>query len=158
MKKLTFPDISPRTTEVIKNTNELFESQLSRGQRASDWVASTIGSWKFILWQSFFFAVWIFMNLTAFINHWDPYPFILMNLLLSTQAAYTAPVIMMSQNRQAAKDRVEAHNDYLINLKAEEEIRTVLKQLEAQNLALIELHKMQETITRRIDELSKTSG
>ncbi|MCJ7679396.1 MAG: DUF1003 domain-containing protein [Candidatus Aminicenantes bacterium] len=158
MKKLIFPDISPRAQAAIKNANELFDSQLSRGQRASDWLASTIGSWKFIIWQSFFFVVWIIINVTAFINHWDPYPFILMNLLLSTQAAYTAPVIMMSQNRQAVKDRIEAHNDYLINIKAEEEIRAILEQLKAQNLALIELHGMQDTISRRIDDLVRASS
>ena len=80
--------------------------------------------------------------MTAFAKHWDPYPFILMNLLLSTQAAYTAPMIMMSQNRQADKDRLDAHNDYLVNQKAEEEIKTVLAHLDAQNQALTELHRM----------------
>jgi uncharacterized membrane protein len=79
-------------------------------------------------------------QITGWINHWDPYPFILMNLILSTQAAYAAPIIMMSQNRQAAKDRLEAHNDYLINLKAEEEIKAILDHLLAQGQALSQIH------------------
>ena len=74
--------------------------------------------------------------MTAAVHHWDPYPFILMNLFLSLQAAYTAPVLMMSQNRLAARDRLEAHNDYEINRKAEEEVRAVLDHLSAQDQAL----------------------
>ena len=80
-------------------------------------------------------------NILAFINHWDPYPFILLNLFLSLQAAYIAPIIMMSQNRQAERDRLEAHNDYNINLKAEEEVRIILEHLENQNIALEEIFK-----------------
>jgi uncharacterized membrane protein len=85
---------------------------------------------------------WVILNITAWVNHWDPYPFILMNLVLSLQAAYTAPVIMMSQNRQAARDRLETHNDYLINQKAEEEIRAILSHLAAQDQALGVIHQM----------------
>jgi uncharacterized membrane protein len=96
--------------------------------------------------------IWILLNITAYVQHWDPYPFILMNLLLSTQAAYTAPMIMMSQNRQAAKDRIEAHNDYLVNQKAEMEIRAVLEHLEAQNQALTEIHRALTELMDRSDE------
>jgi len=130
----------------------LFDEQITPGQRAADWITKSIGSWKFIGLQSVFFMIWIFLNITAYIQHWDPYPFILMNLLLSTQAAYTAPMIMMSQNRQAAKDRIEAHNDYLVNQKAETEIRTVLEHLEAQNQALIEIHRALIELMDRSEE------
>ena len=81
-----------------------------------------MGSWKFIIIQSTLLAFWVALNVTAFINHWDPYPFILLNLALSFQAAYAAPIIMMSQNRQAEKDRLQSKNDYEINIKAEMEI------------------------------------
>lgn len=91
-------------------------------------------------------GIWAILNVTAWISHWDPYPFILMNLVLSLQAAYTAPMIMMSRNRQAARDRMEAHNDYEINLKAESEIRTILENLEAQNVAIAELHFLVEDL------------
>ena len=126
----------------IKNVNEAFEKQLTLGQRTSDRVANIVGSWPFIIVQSVFLTVWIILNVAAVIHHWDPYPFILMNLVLSMQAAYTAPVIMMSQNRQAERDRLEAHNDYIINQKAEEEIRIVMDHLETQAEALMQIYQI----------------
>jgi uncharacterized membrane protein len=126
----------------IKNVNEAFEKQLTLGQRTSDRVANIVGSWPFIIVQSLFLTVWIILNVAAVIRHWDPYPFILMNLVLSMQAAYTAPIIMMSQNRQAERDRLEAHNDYIINQKAEEEIRTVMDHLETQAEALMQIYQI----------------
>lgn len=83
------------------------------GARAADGVATAMGSWWFLGIQSGFIAVWMVLNLAAWMHHWDPYPWILLNLLFSTQAAYAAPVILMSQNRAAARDRarddLEAH-------------------------------------------------
>jgi uncharacterized membrane protein len=92
-------------------------------------VARTMGSWRFIIIQSCILAVWIVLNFIALVHHWDPYPFILLNLALSFQAAYAAPIIMMSQNRQAAKDRLQADEDYRVNCQAEEEIAMVQKHL-----------------------------
>ena len=96
--------------------------RLSFGERLADRVAAVMGSWRFIIAQSCFLAVWVILNVVAVVRHWDPYPFILLNLMLSFQAAYAAPIIMMSQNRQAAIDRQEAKHDYEINMKAELEI------------------------------------
>ena len=87
-------------------------SQLTPGQRIADSVAVTMGSWRFIIIQSTVLLAWVALNITAWIQHWDPYPFILLNLALSFQAAYAAPFIMMSQNRQQDIDRKEAENDY----------------------------------------------
>jgi uncharacterized membrane protein len=78
----------------------------SFGQLAADRIANVMGSWTFIIVQSIFVSGWIILNLVAFLSHWDAYPFILLNLLFSTQAAYAAPIIMMSQNRQAQKDHL----------------------------------------------------
>lgn len=94
----------------------------TRGQRLADRVAATIGSWRFILIQSTVITCWITGNVLVGQGAWDPYPFILLNLLLSFQAAYTAPAIMMSQNRQSELDRRHAQSDYEINVKAELEI------------------------------------
>ena len=102
---------------------------LSRGQRIADAVASTMGSWKFIIIQSTLLLAWVTLNVTAWQKHWDPYPFILLNLALSFQAAYAAPFIMMSQNRQQEIDRTSAENDHQVNLKAELEIELVHKKL-----------------------------
>lgn len=92
------------------------------GQRLADTVARTIGSWRFIIFQSTAIAIWITGNVLTGKDAWDPYPFILLNLLLSFQAAYTAPAIMMSQNRQSEQDRRHAESDYEVNVKAELEI------------------------------------
>ena len=91
----------------------------------------------------------------AWTNHWDPYPFILMNLFLSLQAAYTAPMLMMSQNRMAARDRIEAHNDYEINRKAEEELRAVLDHLSTQDEALA---KIVESMAARMNGNGTAQG
>ena len=133
----------------IKNANDVVKEQITLGQRAADWIAAKVGSWEFIIGQSTLLAIWAVLNVTAWIQHWDPYPFILMNLVLSLQAAYTAPMIMMSQNRKADRDRVEAHIDYEINLKAEAEIKVILDNLEAQNIVIAELHKMLEELRNR---------
>lgn len=97
-------------------------SSLTVGQRVADIVASTMGSWTFIILQTVVLALWICVNVVAVAERWDPYPFILLNLALSFQAAYAAPFIMMSQNRQQEIDRREAENDYHVNIKAELEI------------------------------------
>lgn len=100
------------------------------GQRIADRVAATMGSWSFIIVQSTLLFFWIILNVTAYIRHWDPYPFILLNLALSFQAAYAAPFIMMSQNRQQDIDRKAAENDYQINIKAELEIESLHRKLD----------------------------
>ncbi|HET7233752.1 MAG TPA: DUF1003 domain-containing protein [Longimicrobium sp.] len=120
----------------------LEEERATVGQRAADAVAALMGSWRFIIAQTAVLAVWMALNVVALVRHWDPYPFILMNLVLSTQAAYAAPIIMMSQNRQALRDRLEAHNDFEVNRKAEVEIAAVLEHLAAQDRALEEVHRM----------------
>ena len=103
---------------------------LTLGQRIADQVATTMGSWKLIIIQSVLLTVWIVLNVTAFIQKWDPYPFILLNLALSFQAAYAAPFIMMAQNRQQDIDRKEAECDYQINIKAELEIELLHQKID----------------------------
>jgi len=116
------------------------DSDLTRGQRIADTVAAIMGSWTFIIIQSILLFVWIVLNITAYVKQWDPYPFILLNLALSFQAAYAAPFIMMSQNRQQDIDRKAAQNDYQINIKAELEIEALhqkidqLREMEILNL------------------------
>jgi uncharacterized membrane protein len=105
-------------------------AQLTLGDRISDAVAATVGSWSFIIIQSIILVLWMALNISAYVQQWDPYPFILLNLVLSFQAAYAAPFIMMSQNRQAAIDRAEAKNDYTINIKAELEIELLHQKID----------------------------
>ncbi|MBV9548638.1 MAG: DUF1003 domain-containing protein [Alphaproteobacteria bacterium] len=103
---------------------------LTVGQKIADTVAATMGSWTFIIIQSVILALWIALNILAFVRHWDPYPFILLNLALSFQAAYAAPFIMMSQNRQQDIDRQKAENDYNVNIKAELEIELLHQKID----------------------------
>jgi uncharacterized membrane protein len=100
------------------------------GDKVADKVAATMGSWNFIIIQTIILIIWILLNVTAYVQQWDPYPFILLNLALSFQAAYAAPFIMMSQNRQAAIDRAAAQTDYQINTKAELEIELLHQKLD----------------------------
>jgi uncharacterized membrane protein len=95
------------------------------GQKAADWVTKWAGSWFFIIGFFIFLFLWIVANVLMWINQWDPYPFILLNLVLSCLAAVQAPIILMSQNRQAQRDRIKAEFDYRINKKAEKEIREI---------------------------------
>jgi len=100
------------------------------GQKAADGLAKHAGSWSFIIFFFIFLLLWIAANVYMWVQQWDPYPFILLNLVLSCLAAIQAPVILMSQNRQAEKDRIKANYDYLVNRKAEREIKQVQTQLD----------------------------
>ncbi len=100
------------------------------GARAADHITALVGSWRFILIQSALLLLWLSANIFAWVQAWDPYPFILLNLVLSFQAAYTAPIIMMSQNRMGDIDRAHAEDDYHVNLKAELEIETLHQKID----------------------------
>ncbi len=104
---------------------------LTLGQRIADNVAATMGSWRFIIIQSTMLLLWVMLNIFAWVHHWDPYPFILLNLALSFQAAYAAPFIMMSQNRQQDIDRQSAETDHQVNIKAELEIELLHQKIDA---------------------------
>jgi uncharacterized membrane protein len=100
-----------------KNWHQKHSDQLTFGQKIADRVATGMGSWTFIIIQTIAVMCWITLNIIALVAHWDPYPFILLNLLFSVQAAYAAPIIMMAQNRQAERDRIQAEADYETNIK-----------------------------------------
>ncbi len=108
-----------------KTWHQKHTESLTPGQKIADKVASYMGSWKFIIIQSVFVVLWMIFNLIAYFAHWDPYPFILLNLIFSTQAAYAAPIIMMAQNRQNDRDRHQAMEDFDTNVKAKKEIEAL---------------------------------
>lgn len=129
-------------------------SKLSFGARIADKVAAIMGSWPFILVQSTILALWITLNVVGFVKHWDPYPFILLNLALSFQAAYAAPFIMMSQNRQATIDRQEAHHDYTVNTKAELEVELLQEKLNAlQSGEIAQVLRLLQQQQKQLDQL-----
>lgn len=105
----------PRPGGLRHPANRRRFEQRTRGERLADRVTGVFGSWRFIIAQTFAVAAWIAANLIGLAKHWDPYPFILLNLLFSTQAAYAAPLILLSQNRQSDTDRIKAEHDYRVN-------------------------------------------
>jgi len=125
------------------------KQSMTMGDRIADSVASNMGSWRFIIIQTIFVIIWMIFNIIAFVSHWDPYPFILLNLIFSTQAAYAAPIIMMAQNRQNERDRHQALSDYETNLKAKLEIERLQKEISRMD------DEKLETIIRLIAEMKK---
>lgn len=133
----------------IKNWHIEHKSSLDFGQRLADTVANGMGSWRFIIWQTILVAFWMVANVVGFMAHWDVYPFILLNLVFSTQAAYAAPIIMMAQNRQNERDRAHADADFQTNCEAKVEIEQLLAKLNS-----IEIDKLDKIL----EILSRTEG
>jgi len=126
----------------VVNVNEVADERLTLGQKIADKVAAAMGSWRFIIIQASILAIWIVINtIQLFFKPFDPYPYILLNLALSFQAAFAAPFIMISQNRQAEKDRLMAESDYHCNVKGEEETRNLMDHLDHQDTVLFQLVK-----------------
>jgi len=124
------------------------KDSMTFGQKLADSVASSMGSWRFIIWQTLIVALWMTLNVILIKNHqWDSYPFILLNLVFSTQAAYAAPIIMMAQNRAGDRDRAQAEADFRTNREAKKEIEEL--QIRLNN---IEIDKLDKIITM-LDEM-----
>jgi len=145
---------------VADNLNKDFDKKLSFGDQLADKVAEFGGSWKFIIIFFVVMGLWIVANSVYFLWHpWDPYPFILFNLILSMLAAIQAPIIMMSQNRQETRDRMRAENDYQVNLKAEIEIRAISERMDqllhSQWSRLLEIQQMQMDMLGELAEKSR---
>jgi uncharacterized membrane protein len=143
-----------------KDIEASFENKISLGEKLSDKIAQFGGSWRFILIFLTLIVLWMILNLLILINRaFDPYPFILLNLVLSCIAAIQAPVIMMSQNRQEAKDRVRSVHDYQVNLKAEVEIRRLHDKMDhllnQQGMRMLEIQQIQMEMMEEISKAMK---
>jgi len=121
------------------DVNALHEERLTVGDRMADSLANAAGSWRFICAFLAVLVLWIALNLVAAVHHWDPYPFILLNLVLSCIAALQAPVIMMSQNRLESRDRLRAENDFEVNVKAELLLEHLTQEIETLKRGLLSL-------------------
>ncbi|MEW6279449.1 MAG: DUF1003 domain-containing protein [Candidatus Eremiobacterota bacterium] len=138
-------------TEVSQEEQEV----LTAGQRVADRVAAVVGSWPFVLGQSLLILVWMGINLflalsPGLLEAWDPYPFILLNLVLSFQAAYTGPIVLMSQNRLAEKDRITQKRDLAVDRLAEKEIEIVMQHLVYQDRAVRRLEQRLKAIEEKL--------
>ena len=126
------------------NWHKIHEESRDFGQKLADSVATGMGSWKFIIIQTIIVIIWMLLNVVGWSYHWDIYPFILLNLLFSTQVAYAAPIIMMAQNRQSDRDREQANADYKINIESKKEIEDLILKLD--NIEIDKLDKILEII------------
>jgi uncharacterized membrane protein len=115
---------SPRHT--IQNVDDIYQRDLTRGERVAIAVTQIVGSWTFVVVQSLFLAAWIVLNVVGWVWRWDPYPFILLNLALNVIASYTAPLILMAQNRDAERDRLMMHEDFETNRQVAAEVGKIL--------------------------------
>src|SRR5579884_3683863 len=118
------PDENPQHPVTLR-----FHEERTFGERLADRAATEIGSWRFLIVQTLAVSAWVLLNLLAFFGRWDPYPFILLNLLFSVQAAYTGPVLLLSQNRQADRDRAMAEHDFVTNQRAEKLIGGLMSEI-----------------------------
>jgi len=148
---------------ITEDVNEAYETRLTLGERLADRIAEFGGSWWFIVTFGLVLVGWICFNtLSPARDHYDPYPFILLNLLLSCLAAIQAPIIMMSQNRQEARDRLRGEYDYRINLKAELEIRHLNEKMDhlimRQWQRLLEIQRIQTQIMEEMARRARTGG
>ena len=132
---------------ITPNWHDKHKESLTVSDHIADAVANGMGSWRFIIIQSIFVVIWMLLNVVGFLRHWDAYPFILLNLIFSTQAAYAAPIIMMSQNRQSQRDRIQAQEDYQTNIEAKKEIEALQLQIEK-----LEIQKL-DKIIQMLEEL-----
>jgi uncharacterized membrane protein len=122
-------ELTKRNVAVIAQMERASQGVRTRGERLADAIATAVGSWTFILVQTALLGLWVTLNLVAWVRHWDPYPFILLNLALSFQSAYAAPILMISQNRQAKLSERRNHLDLQINMLAEQESTEILRLL-----------------------------
>lgn len=146
-------DVTSENIRKIASLEKAANQQRTVGELIADRFSAFIGSWTFIIGQSVILTLWIFLNVIAWIRHWDPYPFILLNLGLSFQAAYASPIIMMSQNRQARLSERRNHLDLQINMLAEQEstqmlhlLRKIAERLEVDCSDIPQLSALEETI------------
>ena len=147
-----FPKFKHEKHGPVVNVNDVADEKLTLGQRVADAVAARMGSWGFIITQALIMVVWIMLNLVGWFYHWDIYPFVLLNLAMSAQAAFATPLIMMSQNRQAEKDRLTAQNDYLTDCKGEEEVRHIMEHLDHQDTLTLQIVQRLELQNQRIEQ------
>mgnify|MGYP000166779466 CR=1 FL=1 len=136
---------------------QTFSQKITLDNKQDTNICFTIGQGRFIIAQSILLAIWVTLNIVSVVQHWDPYPFILLNLMLSFQAAYAAPVVMMSQNRQSAIDRRDAKHDYEVNLKSELEIELLQDKIsllqESEIAVLKNMLTLQQQQLERIENL-----
>jgi uncharacterized membrane protein len=142
----------------VRDLNKEADRRLNRGQRIGDDFARLIGTWTFVVLQAALAVIWLVLNVLSVTNHWDPYPFQLLNLALTLEIAIWLSVTLMAVNRLADRDRLRAQHDYEVDVKAEDEVKALMTHLEVQDEILIQvLHRLDHT-DREIRRLGRRIG
>jgi len=143
----------------VRDVNQEVERRTSRAERIADDLSRVIGSWTFVAFQAVLIALWIFVNAVAFLRHWDAYPFHLLNLVLTFQAAFAVPIVLMALNRTAHRDRLAAQQAYQEGVKEEEELKSVMTHLEVvqDEVMLQVLHRLERS-DRELRRISRRLG
>ncbi len=126
-------------TDHLHPVNQIHIDEATFGERMADIVATVIGSWRFLIIQTAIIAIWVILNVVGFINHWDPYPFILLNLCFSMQAAYTGPILLVAGNRQSQLDRLRLEHTAAVEEAAEKMTIEILKEIERNTEATVKI-------------------
>jgi uncharacterized membrane protein len=126
-------------TDHLHPVNQIHIDEATFGERLADKVATVIGSWRFLIIQSVLIALWVSLNVVAFVSHWDPYPFILLNLCFSLQAAYTGPILLVAGNRQSQLDRLRLEHTAAVEEAAEKMTIEILKEIETNTEATVRI-------------------
>ena len=142
----------------IRDVNQEVARRTRRGEQIAEDFGRVIGSWTFIVFQVVLLVLWLILNIVGFLRHWDGYPFLLLNLVLTLQAAFVAPIVLMALNRASDRDRLAAQQDYQEGVKAEEELKSVMHHLEVQDEVLLQvIHRLERT-DRELRRISRRLG
>ena len=142
----------------VRDLNKEADRRLGRAERIGDDFGRLVGSWTFLILQSVLVLAWLLLNVLSFTNHWDPYPFQLLNLALSLEAAVWVSITLMALNRMSDRDRLRAQHEYEVAVKGEDETKAVMTHLEIQDEILIQvLHRLDRT-DRELRRLSRRLG
>lgn len=142
----------------VRDLNREVDRRATNAHRAGEDFARVVGSWTFVILQILLTAVWFVINALAFTNHWDPYPFQFLNLLMGVEAVAWVALVLMALNRQAERERIRAQHEYEIEVKAEEEMRGVMRHLEVQDEVLLQvLHRLDRS-DRELRRIARRMG
>lgn len=142
----------------VRDVNQEIDRRTSRGERIAADLSRVIGSWTFMLFQGVLVALWVVVNVVAFLRHWDGFPFLLLNLVLTFQAAFAVPVLFMALNRSAQRDRLASQQAFQEGVKAEEELKAVMTHLEVQDEVMLQVLQRLDRTDRELRRITRRLG
>jgi uncharacterized membrane protein len=139
----------------VRDLNREADRRLGRGDRIGDDFMRLVGTWTFVILQGLLILLWLLLNTVAAINHWDPYPFGLLNLFVTLVAAFLASLVLMGLNRLGIRDRLRGQHEYEVSVKSEEELKAIMSHLEAQDDALLQILQRLDRSDRELRKIGR---